>query len=231
LYGDPAVHTREVQSPFNHAEQGRLVVVQTQADPKDVDAYTNEMLATLMVDLQQVERGALVLFTSRAQMKQALLALEQGANRDLRERVLVQGDASRTVLLQRHGDRVESGLPSILFGLQSFGEGLDLPGELCEWVFITKLPFASPSDPVGQARADWVKAQGRDPFSELVVPATGARLLQWTGRALRTENDQAVVVCYDPRLLRQAYGRRMLQGLPPYRLQRRVNGQDVDVNP
>jgi ATP-dependent DNA helicase DinG len=108
---------------------------------------------------------------------------------------------------------------------------LDLPGELCEWVFITKLPFASPSDPVGQARADWVKAQGRDPFSELVVPATGARLLQWTGRALRTENDQAVVVCYDPRLLRQAYGRRMLQGLPPYRLQRRVNGQDVDVNP
>jgi ATP-dependent DNA helicase DinG len=65
----------------------------------------------------------------------------------------------------------------------------------------------------------------------LVVPATGARLLQWTGRALRTENDQAVVVCYDPRLLRQAYGRRMLQGLPPYRLQRRVNGQDVDVNP
>ena len=231
LYGDPAVHTREVQSPFNHAEQGRLVVVQTQADPKDVEAYTNEMLATLMVDLQQVERGALVLFTSRAQMKQALLALEQGANRDLRERVLVQGDASRTVLLQRHGDRVESGLPSILFGLQSFGEGLDLPGELCEWVFITKLPFASPSDPVGQARADWVKAQGRDPFSELVVPATGARLLQWTGRALRTENDQAVVVCYDPRLLRQAYGRRMLQGLPPYRLQRRVNGQDVDVNP
>ena len=231
LYGDPAVNTREVQSPFNHAEQGRLVVVQTQADPKDVEAYTHEMLATLMVDLQQVERGALVLFTSRAQMKQALLALEQGANRDLRERVLVQGDASRTVLLQRHGDRVESGLPSILFGLQSFGEGLDLPGELCEWVFITKLPFASPSDPVGQARADWVKAQGRDPFSELVVPATGARLLQWTGRALRTENDQAVVVCYDPRLLRQAYGRRMLQGLPPYRLQRRVNGQDVDVNP
>ena len=104
-----------------------------------------------------------------------------------------------------------------------------MPGELCEWVFITKLPFASPSDPVGQARADWLKAQGRDPFSELVVPATGARLLQWTGRALRTETDQAVVVCYDARLLRQSYGRRMLQGLPPYRLQRRVDGVLSDV--
>lgn len=224
LAWDGAVATREVQSPFDHARQGRLVVVQTTADPKDVDGYTREMLALLMADLREVERGALVLFTSRAQMRQAQGLLERGEHAALRDRVLVQGEASRTVLLRRHAERVAEGKPSVLFGLQSFGEGLDLPGELCEWVFITKLPFASPSDPVGQARADWLKSQGRDPFSELVVPATGARLLQWTGRALRTEADEAVVVCYDARLLRQSYGRRMLKGLPPYRLQRRVDG-------
>jgi len=221
LAWDGAVAAREVQSPFDHAKQGRLVVVQTQADPKDVDGYTREMLDLLLQDLREVQRGALVLFTSKAQMKRAQDLLERGMHSDLRERVLVQGEASRTMLLQRHADRVAGGDASILFGLQSFGEGLDLPGELCEWVFITKLPFASPSDPVGQARADWLKAQGRDPFSELVVPATDARLLQWTGRALRTETDEAVVVCYDARLLRQSYGRRMLKGLPPYRLQRR----------
>ena len=224
LAWDGAVAAREVQSPFDHARQGRLVVVQTTADPKDVDGYTREMLAMLMADLREVERGALVLFTSRAQMRQAQGLLERGEHGALRDRVLVQGEASRTVLLRRHAERVAEGKPSVLFGLQSFGEGLDLPGELCEWVFITKLPFASPSDPVGQARADWLKSQGRDPFSELVVPATGARLLQWTGRALRTEADEAVVVCYDARLLRQSYGRRMLKGLPPYRLQRRVDG-------
>ncbi|MGQ3002757.1 MAG: ATP-dependent DNA helicase DinG [Hydrogenophaga sp.] len=224
LAWDGAVAAREVQSPFDHARQGRLVVVQTTADPKDVDSYTREMLALLMADLREVERGALVLFTSRAQMRQAQGLLERGEHGALRDRVLVQGEASRTVLLRRHAERVAEGKPSVLFGLQSFGEGLDLPGELCEWVFITKLPFASPSDPVGQARADWLKSQGRDPFSELVVPATGARLLQWTGRALRTEADEAVVVCYDARLLRQSYGRRMLKGLPPYRLQRRVDG-------
>ncbi len=224
LAWDGAVAAREVQSPFDHARQGRLVVVQTSADPKDVDSYTREMLALLMADLREVERGALVLFTSRAQMRQAQSLLERGEHGALRDRVLVQGEASRTVLLRRHAERVAEGKPSVLFGLQSFGEGLDLPGELCEWVFITKLPFASPSDPVGQARADWLKSQGRDPFSELVVPATGARLLQWTGRALRTEADEAVVVCYDARLLRQSYGRRMLKGLPPYRLQRRVDG-------
>lgn len=230
LAWDAAVVTRAVQSPFDHAAQGRLVVVQTASDPKDVEAYTREMLDLLLADLREVRRGALVLFTSRAQMKAATDRLERGAHADLRERVLVQGEASRTALLRRHAQRVTDGEPSVLFGLQSFGEGLDLPGELCEWVFITKLPFASPSDPVGQARADWLKSQGRDPFSELVVPATGARLLQWTGRALRTETDEATVVCYDARLLRQAYGRRMLQGLPPYRLQRRQAGVTADVS-
>ncbi|MDO9149434.1 MAG: ATP-dependent DNA helicase DinG [Hydrogenophaga sp.] len=229
LADDDAVVAREVQSPFDHARQGRLVVVQTQADPKDVEAYTREMLDALMTDLAEVRRGALVLFTSRAQMRRAQALLERGLHSDLRDQVLVQGDASRTQLLRKHGERVAAGSPSILFGLQSFGEGLDLPGELCEWVFITKLPFASPSDPVGQARADWLKSQGRDPFSELVVPATGARLLQWTGRAIRAETDEAVVVCYDARLLRQSYGRRMLKGLPPYRLQRRQNGVLTDV--
>jgi ATP-dependent DNA helicase DinG len=227
---DDAVVTREVQSPFDHANQGRLVVVQTTADPKDVEAYTREMLAALMTDLRAVQRGALVLFTSKAQMRRAQELLERGEHSDLRSAVLVQGEASRTQLLRRHAERVAEGEVSILFGLQSFGEGLDLPGELCEWVFITKLPFASPSDPVGQARADWLKSQGRDPFSELVVPATGARLLQWTGRALRTEADEAVVICYDARLLRQSYGRRMLKGLPPYRLQRRVGDVLTDVS-
>ena len=229
LAWDEDVKAREVQSPFDHASQGRLVVVQTQSDPKDVEGYSREMLDLLMDDLRHVKRGALVLFTSKALMKRAQDLLERGLHSELREKVLVQGESSRTMLLKRHAERVADGGASILFGLQSFGEGLDLPGELCEWVFITKLPFASPSDPVGQARADWLKAQGRDPFSELVVPATGARLLQWTGRALRTETDEAVVVCYDARLLRQSSGRRMLKGLPPYRLQRRDGDRLTEV--
>jgi ATP-dependent DNA helicase DinG len=105
--------------------------------------------------------------------------------------------------------------------MQSFGEGLDLPGKLCDTVFITKLPFAPPSEPVDEARAEWLRSVGRDPFNELVIPATGIKLLQWTGRAIRTEDDHAAVICYDKRLLLQSYGKRMLAGLPPYRLEQR----------
>ena len=127
-------------SPFDYASQGTLTVVHTAADPKQASAYTSEMVAELMHDLSRVEHGALVLFTSRAQMRVACDAL-RGA---LLEVVLVQGTQSRARLLATHTARVEAGFPSVIFGMQSFGEGLDLPGKLCNTVFITKLPFAPP---------------------------------------------------------------------------------------
>lgn len=210
----------EVASPFNYAKQGSLTVVQTQTDPKHADAYTAEMVRALMQDIEQVKRGALVLFTSRAQMRTATEAVP-GHMMDM---VLVQGTQSRTRLLAAHAERVENGLPSVLFGLQSFGEGLDLPGALCETVFIAKLPFAPPSDPVDEARAEWLRSVGRDPFTELVIPATGVKLLQWTGRAIRTEEDRAQVICYDKRLTQTSYGKRMLAGLPAYKLGTRLTG-------
>jgi ATP-dependent DNA helicase DinG len=220
LQGLDGVRTLAVQSPFDFQRQGQLLVVETPSDPRQVEAFNQEMLTELQQDLASIPAGALVLFTSRAQMHSAVQALGDA----VRAKVLVQGSQSRTALLATHRARVESGQASILFGLQSFGEGLDLPGKLCETVVIAKLPFASPVDPVAQARSEWLKRQGRDAFSELVVPATGMRLLQWTGRAIRTETDQARVICYDKRLINMGYGRRMLQGLPPYPVWRRRPG-------
>ena len=145
----------------------------------------------------------------------------------MRESGLYGDDAATTLEVHSpfdyaaQGERVAEGLPAIIFGMQSFGEGLDLPGRLCESVFITKLPFAPPDDPVGEARAEWLRAVGRDPFSELVVPATAMRLAQWAGRAIRTEEDMAHVYCYDKRLTRTHYGQRLLKGLPPFTLVQR----------
>ncbi|HMZ85788.1 MAG TPA: ATP-dependent DNA helicase DinG [Giesbergeria sp.] len=217
LHGMDAASTLEVPSPFNYAAQGTLIAAETHADPKNAAQFTTEMVEALLTDLARVEYGALVLFTSREQMRQAVDALATA----MRGVVLVQNQLPRTQLLARHRERVAAGEPSIIFGMQSFGEGLDLPGRLCESVFITKLPFAPPDDPVGETRAEWLRAVGRDPFSELVVPATAIRLAQWAGRAIRTEEDQAHVYCYDKRLTRTSYGQRLLKGLPPFTLERR----------
>ena len=218
LHGDEATTTLEVPSPFNYAAQGTLIAAETRADPKNAAQFTTEMVDALLHDIARVEYGALVLFTSREQMRQAVDALPTA----MRSVVLVQNALPRTQLLRRHRERVENGEPSVIFGMQSFGEGLDLPGRLCESVFITKLPFAPPDDPVGEARAEWLRAVGRDPFSELVVPATAIRLAQWVGRAIRTEEDMAHVYCYDKRLTRTSYGQRLLKGLPPFALEQRA---------
>ncbi|MBY0454041.1 MAG: ATP-dependent DNA helicase DinG [Burkholderiaceae bacterium] len=218
LHADPSVTALEVPSPFDYAAQGTLIAAETRTDPKNAAQFTTEMVQALLQDLAQVRYGALVLFTSREQMRQAV----DGLSSTLQPLVLVQNKLPRTKLLQRHRERVAAGQPSIIFGMQSFGEGLDLPGRLCESVFITKLPFAPPDDPVGEARAEWLRAVGRDPFSELVVPATAMRLAQWAGRAIRTEEDQAHVYCYDRRLTRTAYGQRLLAGLPPFTVVQRA---------
>jgi len=212
LHGDAAATTLEVPSPFDYAAQGKLIAVETRADPRDAAGYVAEMVQALVRDLADVRHGALVLFTSRDQLRQAVEALPA----TLKPRVLLQTAMPRQQLLDTHRHRVAEGLPSIIFGMQSFGEGLDLPGKLCESVFIAKLPFAPPDDPVGEARAEWLRTVGRDPFTELVVPATAIRLAQWVGRAIRSEEDRASVYCYDRRLVRTSYGQRLLKGLPPF---------------
>lgn len=217
LYESPGLTTLAVASPFNYAEQGVLWAHHTQADPKHAGPFTEEMVRTLLHDLAQVEAGALVLFTSREQMRQAVDALP-GA---LRSRVLVQNTMPRATLLATHQTRVENGQASIIFGMQSFGEGLDLPGALCAALFITKLPFAPPDDPVGEARAEWLRSSGRNPFNDLVVPATAIRLAQWVGRAIRTEHDHAQVYCYDRRLCVTSYGQQIQKSLPAFVFEQR----------
>lgn len=218
LAGDTAVTTLEVPSPFDYARQGTLVARETAADPREAARFTEEMVEALLTDLSRVQAGALVLFTSREQMRQAVDALSTA----MRSQVLVQTALPRPTLLARHRDAIALGEPSIIFGMQSFGEGLDLPGALCESLFITKLPFAPPDDPVGEARAEWLRSSGRNPFNELVVPATAIRLAQWVGRAIRTEEDRAHVYCYDRRLVATSYGQQLIKGLPPFTLQRQA---------
>jgi ATP-dependent DNA helicase DinG len=210
------VETVIAASPFDYAAQGSLRVIKTQHAPKALDAFNQEVAELLALEIGDVKLGALALFASRKAMDLAYEALPSC----FKECVLVQGIQARGALLREHKARVHRGQRSVIFGLQSFGEGLDLPGDLCGKLFIAKLPFAPPTDPVGEARAEYLRDRGGNPFDELVVPAVGMKLLQWTGRAIRTETDCAEIVVFDERLASTRYGRTILQGLPPYPLKR-----------
>jgi ATP-dependent DNA helicase DinG len=217
--------TLEVQSPFDYARQGRFIVVATQSSPKDPAAHNRECGTLIAQDLREVQHGALLLCSSWVQLR----ALVDAMPPEIRNDLLVQGSASREQLLRRHREAVARGQRSVLVGLQSFGEGLDLPGTQCEWVLMPKVPFANPSDPVSEARSEWLEAKGRNSFVELTVPATGVRLNQWAGRGIRSEQDRATLVCYDPRLATTPFGRQLLAGLPPFSKRLRRGGKETGL--
>ncbi|MEK8090373.1 ATP-dependent DNA helicase DinG [Thermithiobacillus plumbiphilus] len=199
-------------SPFDYARQAELHVPLMSSDPRDSAAHTREVASKLEALLDPGE-GSLVLFSSRRQMEEVATLLSP----PWQALVLQQGSGSKQALLRQHAERIQAGEGSVLFGLDSFAEGLDLPGELCTCVVIAKLPFAVPSDPIAATYAEWVEARGGNPFMEITVPEASRKLQQATGRLLRAESDHGRVIILDRRLVSMRYGRQMLAALPPFR--------------
>lgn len=213
--GTPDDATYEVvPSPFDFARNGTLRVPRGSVDGNLVEAHTQSIIR-LLPELLQADQGTLVLFASRRQM----LDVHEGLPGQWRERVLVQGNESKQLLLKLHRERVDAGQGSVLFGLASFAEGVDLPGRYCEHVVIAKIPFAVPDDPVEAAMAEWIEAQGGNAFMQIAVPDAAIKLVQACGRLLRTEEDQGVVTVLDRRLISKRYGKAILNSLPPFRLE------------
>src|SRR6185312_6565278 len=103
-----------------------------------------------------------------------------------------------------------------LLGLASFAEGLDLPGNACNTLIITKIPFAVPDEPISQTYSDWIIQKGGDPFMEMALPTASIKLIQAVGRLIRTETDRGTVIILDNRLETKRYGKLLYKGLPPF---------------
>lgn len=202
-----------VASPFDYTN-AVFSVPSMDCDPGDAQAHSQALIDQLPQLLNETE-GSLVLFSSRRQM----LEVFQGIDSAVRERILMQGDYSKQEILRRHREIIDTGSGSIIFGLASFAEGVDLPGDYCRHVVIAKIPFAVPDSPLEAALAEWVEAQGRNAFMEISVPDAALRLVQASGRLLRTEQDTGRVTLMDRRILTRRYGRAILDSLPPFRLE------------
>lgn len=199
-------------SPFDLPNQAELVVPKFPATPDDREGHPKEVARWLVKELDW-GRGSIVLFTSRWKMEKVadLLPLAQ------RNRVLVQGEGNKSQLIAEHLRRTGAGEGSVLFGLNSFGEGLDLPGEACTTVVITQVPFAVPTDPQTATLGEWLESRGQNPFNLIAVPHALRTLTQFAGRLIRTSSDRGRVVILDSRLLTRRYGRRIIDALPPFK--------------
>ena len=171
----------------------------------DREEFPAELAEVVRTVLEVASRRVMVLFTSR----KALLAT---AGHLAGWPVLVQGrDGEREHLLRRF--RLHPP-PVALLGLDSFWEGIDLPGEELEILVVARLPFPVPTDPLAQAEAEQLAARGWNPFFALSLPRAVLKFRQGIGRLVRTPTDRGAIVLADPRLATESYGPRFLEGLP-----------------
>ncbi len=206
------------QSPFDYGNQGLFYAPASMPDPNN-PAFT-AAVAALAVPIIQASRGrAFILCTSLRAMREIHALLKEAFSQNGMEYpLLMQGDTTRTELLERfrkHGN-------AVLVGSQSFWEGVDVRGEALSCVIIDKLPFAPPDDPVLAARIDKLNAEGKNAFMEYQLPYSVITLKQGAGRLIRDENDKGVLVICDPRLITKPYGRRIWQSLPPFKRTREL---------
>ena len=210
----PETTTLALQSPFDFDAQGELYLPPVHASPKDPAAHTAAIVEWLPKLISAEEAiGTLVLFSSRKQMQEVALRLPESHLPLL----LVQGELPKAVLLEKHHQAIAEGRASIIFGLDSFAEGLDLPGEACVQVIIAKLPFSMPDNPIEKTQNRWIEQRGGNPFIEITVPEASIKLIQAVGRLIRTESDYGRVTILDNRVKTQNYGRQMLACLPPFK--------------
>lgn len=203
-----------LDSPFNHVEQGKIVIPQMKYEPlmEHEEQHIAEMATYFREQLESnAHKGMLVLFASGRAMQLFLTFVT-----DLRLLLLVQGDQPRYRLVELHRKRIDGGERSVLVGLQSFAEGLDLKGDYLTQVHIHKIAFPPIDSPVVITEGEWLKSLNRYPFEVQSLPSASFNLIQQVGRLIRSHSCRGEVVIYDKRLLTKSYGKRLLNALPVF---------------
>jgi ATP-dependent DNA helicase DinG len=209
-----SAHYLSVVGAFNYAEAATLCVPNDCVEGNAIDQHTDYIAENLSSMLEK-KAGTLVLFSSRRQMEEVYDRLEV----DTQKISLVQGQYSNREMVRLHKERIDQGKTSVLIGLASFAEGVDLPGNYCKHVIIAKLPFMVPDDPLHEALSEWIEDEGGNSFFDIALPIASLRLIQACGRLLRTETDEGTVSILDKRLLTKRYGGQLIEALPPFRRQ------------
>ncbi|PRF74700.1 helicase [Burkholderia multivorans] len=205
-------------SPFDYQTQGLLYVPRNLPQPSS-PAFTDAVFDAALPAIEAAGGGVFMLCTTlRAVDRIASKLRDVIESRGWNTPLLVQGDASRTELL----DRFRAYGNAILVGSQSFWEGVDVRGDALSLVVIDKLPFAPPDDPVLAARLDALAKKGLSPFAVHQLPQAVITLKQGAGRLIRAETDRGVLMICDTRLVDKPYGRRIWQSLPPFKRTREI---------
>ncbi|MEE3253524.1 MAG: ATP-dependent DNA helicase [Nitrospinota bacterium] len=196
-----------LDSPFDYVNQTLLYVPKDLPEPgSEITHYIQEISNQCRKLVLAASGKTFILFTSYSLLNQVYEKLDDGG---LPFPLIRQGDLPTNLMIERFKEK-----PSVIFGTNSFWQGVDIPGEALQSVIITKLPFDVPKEPLTEARIEELKRQQIDPFSHYQIPRAIIQLKQGFGRLIRKKTDIGVVSILDSRISRRGYGKKFIASLP-----------------